>query len=801
MGTSSTPALAPVGCLLAGALIAVELPQGPDRHLIPLAVLLIALGWAWGSRAGRLVAWTAVGVVLILARPESALACLESLDPTRPVSLVGRPQADWRSSDAGWRARLAVERVRQGSSVLRCRAVVTLEAGGVAAPPTSERMRVKGYLKRSRPTRNPIGRQPLDPPWPGRYRMFLKSPRFVLVDEAGASGSGGQAVAASPAGGAARLRSWVREGFAGVEDRSGVRVARALLLGEREALGGELRRSLRRSGLAHLLAVSGLHVALVGLFAHWLLRGVPRPLRSMLTALVVLCYLVLVGARPSIVRATAMFLLAYGATSSHRPPHSRQALCLAAGFLVAVDPALISDLGFRLSVSATAGILWLAPALEERWVRLPRVLCRPLAATAAAQLASIPWTVPAFSIVHPLAPVMNLLAVPWMATFAVLSLAGATVMKCLPWSRSAVATALDLAVQPLAWLELLPAGRWLTLPVACGPFGALLLAAGLMAALLARTAALRWAGAGIAALALLGPSMPSTAEMVVIDVGQGDAILLHDGRRAVLVDGGGWRSSDIAASVLVPTLARLGVRRLDAAIVTHADIDHCRGLLDLSYYVPIGRIATPPGVGGSRCVRRLVARPGARWRELWSGQTLRFGRIGLEVLHPTAGSIDRGNDSSLVLQAVLGGRSLLLTGDIEAGAERALLARRSPAGLASDVLKLAHHGSKTSTTQRFLEAVRPAVAVVSSGRGNHYGHPARLVVERCRRRGVRLLRTDRDGMIRLPLEPVRPSGSWPGAAHLPWLRLGGHERAAGDSRADGDRKERPRDELELQSRR
>ncbi|MCH7666712.1 MAG: DNA internalization-related competence protein ComEC/Rec2 [Acidobacteria bacterium] len=779
----TVPALGPALFLLCGAWFAASSPIVAATAVVPLAALLVGVGWTWRRVPGRLVAWTAVGALLVWVRPELLEGCLERLDQSRPVTLIGATASAWKSTEFGWKSALSVHRIRQGTTVVRCHARVALTAAREAPPESASSVRVKGFLKRYEPLRNGTLRHPQRPSRGVPWRMHVKSPRFWTVtsspirssakwsprappreDESGLLGPPSQ-VGRPPSQVSPlsllnqltrlgrRFRESVEESFAGVETRPGVRAARALVLGDRAALDPGFKRSLRRFGLSHLFAVSGLHVALVSLLVHWLLRGLRHRPRLVFTTVAVIAYLVLVGARPSIIRATAMSLLAFGAVCSQRPPHSQQALCLAACALVVVDPALVLNLGYQLTVSATAGILWLSPVLADRWGSLPRILRRPLAATVGAQLASLPWTASTFSLVHPLAPLLNLVAIPWMAAFALCSFVASALMKVVPESHGWVAAALDAGVMPVAWLSRLPPNRWFMLPVALSFGEGCLLAGSLVALLLLRSVVQRMIFLSVALVLLHGPSMSDVAEVIAIDVGQGDAILLHDGASAVLIDGGGWRRGDIGAAVLIPTLARLGIRRLSAAVVTHPDIDHCRGLVDLSYYLPIARIWSTSGASRSPCVRELVSRPRTRWRQLWRGQSVQVGRMTLEVLHPGAGSTDRGNDSSLVLRAVLDRRSVLLTGDIEARAENSILRRYPPEKLRSQVLKLAHHGSKTSTTDRFLEAVSPRIAVVSAGRKNLYGHPASLVLERCRRHRVAVARTDRDGLIRLPLEP------------------------------------------------
>jgi competence protein ComEC len=262
----------------------------------------------------------------------------------------------------------------------------------------------------------------------------------------------------------------------------------------------------------------------------------------------------------------------------------------------------------------------------------------------------------------------------------------------------------------------------------------------------------------------------------MLDVGQGDAVLLRDGSSAVLVDGGGWPGGDFGGRVLVPALVGEGVSRLAAAVLTHADTDHCAGLVDAASYLPIDEVWMAAGEETSGCGAVLAATPGARLRLLRAGDRAAVGLWRFRVLHPAATGAAgppraTSNARSLVLVATAGSRRCLLTGDVEAPTERRLTAalveacgpEEEPEQPASgdritvqpgcQVLKIAHHGSKTSTTRPFLAAAAPRLALVSAGRGNPYGHPAPEVVDRLHRAGIRVLRTDLDGAIRLVWRP------------------------------------------------
>jgi competence protein ComEC len=236
-------------------------------------------------------------------------------------------------------------------------------------------------------------------------------------------------------------------------------------------------------------------------------------------------------------------------------------------------------------------------------------------------------------------------------------------------------------------------------------------------------------------------------EATLLDVGQGDAILLRDGGGSLLIDGGGWPAGDFGGRVLLPALARLGVRSLEAAVISHPDADHCAGVADLAAYLPIDQLWIAPGWSGAPCLRRLIRGQARNVRVLWSGDRVIWRGFTFDVLHPAPGTRGTGNDRSLVLAAEAGGRSLLFTGDSTDEVETTLVRRRVLERVS--VLKIAHHGSHSSTSLPFLASTAPRWGLISAGRKNAYGHPSGVVLERLARRRVQVLRTDRHGRIRL----------------------------------------------------
>lgn len=736
------PAVIPAAAAFIGALAAHHATWLPW----PLLLLLVGLGVAYGRRAGLAVACLGLGLVSALIHGATA-GDLEAagLDPQRPVTAQVRPVGPWREGELGWSSAVRVEVLAQGTGsdlrLYRPPGRIRLQLPSAAQVPPSGQLRLRGYLRRGAALHN------APPGQPGPWRLWVKSKR--LLEEI------------SPPEPLIALSNSIRERVSKALDGAdadagsgdGAAFARALVLGDPSRLAPEVVRALRRLGLGHLLAVSGLHVAAVAGLTLLLLAWWPRRPRMVLALLPVALYLLLVGPRPSLLRAAVMALGAVLALSSRRPPMAANALGCFVLATILITPALAVDVGFQLTVAATAGLVLLAPVLERRWRPLPVILARPVAATLSAQLATLPFALPVFHLWVPAAPLFNLLLVPW---------AGVVLAACLGWTVAAVAMpslaaaavpALDLVCRPLVLLREVPPGPWAAWPWSGGGGGAMLL-------VLVLAAAAWWPrrlGVALAlALCLVALRPPPTVpqpRLVVLDVGQGEALLLQDGRSSVLVDGGGWFNGGLGERVLLPALAGLGVRRLDAVVLTHPDRDHCGGLVEIADYLPVGELWSDPRWWQEGCGAELARRLPPR--SLATGDRHRVGRWRLQVLASGEGS--RDNDRSLVLRASVGERCALLTGDIEGGTEAWLL-RGDRRLLACDILKVGHHGSKTSTGASFLAAVAPRRALVSAGQGNRYGHPSPVVVERLHHRRIQVLRTDLHGQLRLTLRPA--GGLW-----------------------------------------
>ncbi|GIJ35486.1 competence protein ComEC [Micromonospora sediminimaris] len=566
---------------------------------------------------------------------------------------------------------------------------------------------------------------------------------------------------------AGRLRAGLQQACAPLPDDPGGLLP-GLVVGDTSRLPDPVEEDFQATGMTHLNAVSGSNVAIVMgavlLLARWARAG--PALAVCFCGLALVGFVILVRPSPSVVRAATMGAIGLAALAAGRPRAAVPALAAAVAALVLVDPGLAGDPGFALSVLATGGLLLLAPSWRDGLRRrgVPTGAAEALAVPAAAQLACSPVIAGLTGTVSLVAVPANLLAVPAIAPATVLGVAAAVVSPIWPAGAETVAW---LAHWPAWWLVLvarygarLPAGN---LPWPGGISGALLLTALTVALLLAaRRPLVRRLVAVCAVAVVLGalpvrviaPGWPPDGWVVTAcAVGQGDTMLLPvRAGRAVVVDAG----PDPAAADAC--LRRLGVRRVSLLVVSHFHVDHTGGVAGIFRGRPVDTVLVPQWpepVAGRDLVRGTAAAYGTPVVAAAAGWRYRAGAVDLTVLgppYPMRGTRSDPNNNSLVLLAMVDRVRILLTGDAEVEEQRALLERLPPDGLRADVLKVAHHGSAYQDPA-FLDAVRPAVALVPVGAENSYGHPNEAVLARLARGGARVLRTDVGGDVAVVRSP------------------------------------------------
>ena len=554
----------------------------------------------------------------------------------------------------------------------------------------------------------------------------------------------------------------------------------------------------------HVVAISGWNIAIVAAIVTAAVQPLAkRPGGRWTTAAVAAAtvggYVLLTGACPSVVRAALMAGAMLVARLGGSRAHAASALALAALVMLLAAPSVLWDVGFQLSLLATAGLIWFGAPIEGRLRRWPGWIREPVALTLAAQLTTLPVILVNFERLSLVAPIANVVVVPFvpvaMLFSAIASIAGVLdawlpvpvlgyvltwlaggaawlVLRVIVWLGTTVASAphaaVDVTVPPAlaaAWLPMLVLANWAirepeSARVESEPDGS----PSRLGAIVRRVARPLPIGAGLVAL-LLAITIASRPDgllhLTVLDIGQGDAILIEapDGR-TTLVDGG--PDPEL-------TLRRLGAnlpffaRRIDLLVLSHPHQDHVAGLVDVLDRHRIGALLHVGIPFDNPATDRLLtdaARAAIPTVLARAGQRLALGAdTSATVLYPTQADAEAPlpegdiNNGSVVLLLEMGGFSALLTGDAESPIETALVGRGQLGPV--DVLKVGHHGSNSSTTPGFVDTIRPSVAIVSSGEGNEYGHPApETLATLAAHPGIAVFRTDLDGDVEVITDGV-----------------------------------------------
>jgi competence protein ComEC len=563
-----------------------------------------------------------------------------------------------------------------------------------------------------------------------------------------------------------------------------------LLLGQRWMVDSTVDGAFESAGLAHLMAISGLHVGFVAAFLFPLLRALRlgREGAALGTATGLIAYAAVTGGRPSVVRATIMASVLIAAAVSQRSWRPMNSLGVAALAILAFRPRSLWDVGFQLSFLATGAILGLGRPLLNRFPRRSawNYVWAALIVSCGAQLGVVPILARCFNTVHPVAPLANLVVIPLVGLGVSLGFVTLLSAALSPWLADMFAHAnfvpLELSVGIARWLGRLPcAAVTVSSPglLVCG-----LYYLGLVSAVFAvryRRRAIWLAVVVCLALAIglwwFEPTGGRTLEVTVLDVGEGDSILIRaPGGESLLVDGGlRSRYTDMGRVVVAPYLRSEGVRCLGGLLLTHAHNDHVGGLASVIREVRVERAydtGFPHTSWSYRFYLQCLEERKVPLDLVREGDTIPVGDARLLILYPRQSDLDRVrrnpglglNALSVVARLLYGRIAILLTGDAEEPTERLLMERKHRLG--SPILKVGHHGAATSSSADFLEAVSAEVAIISAGAGNRFGHPHEEALERLQAAGCRVYRTDVHGAVVITsdgrsyrVKTTRPVGS------------------------------------------
>ena len=583
--------------------------------------------------------------------------------------------------------------------------------------------------------------------------------------------------------------------------QSGAIVA-AIVIGDRAGLDTDVQRRLQEAGTYHVIAISGGNIAiLAGLLlsafriAGWLGRT------AMLSSIAALLgYATLVGNGASVDRATLMATVYFGARAVDQRSPPLNALAVVAAILVATDPLSVADPAFVLTFGATLAILMIVPVMTKKdgtaenaeiakkkrssavsaISAVPSFLWPMFVASVAAEALLFPVGALTFSRVTFAGLALNFLAIPLMG---VAQIAGMAVVPLALASRTAAALAgwvahlgaaglvesanlvrfapaLTYRVAPPSWIAVSLYYAAAACCAICVARGAIPTRAGGIRGAIANASALIAVCAGLWILVdprtLVAARGDGRMHVTFLDVGQGDsAFIVFPGGSTLMVDAGGLSASasfDIGDRVVAPVVRDAGFRRIEYLALTHGDPDHIGGAESiLREFRPreVWEGIPVPRFEPLTRLRLAAQGNGSRWANVYRGDRLVIDEVEVAARHPLAADWERQkvrNDDSLVLELRWHDVSVLLTGDIGKAVERDVASTIPPARLR--IVKIPHHGSLTSSTPAFLAALRPAVAIASAGRANHFGHPVPEVLERYRAAGAEVFRTDQDGAVR-----------------------------------------------------
>lgn len=703
---------------------------------------------------------------------------LESVETDRhdtPVVIEGRLLADATVTSAGANLRVEIERVSMGSCPEPVAGGVSITVGGVMAADAVGEWRAGRRIRAPAVLRRPA--RYLNAGVPDQERILARrgialvgSVKSAALVHVVARGSWIDETAAA-------IRMVVRraiERHVGSREGQSAAVAIAILIGDRGALDPLVEQRLQEAGTYHVIAISGGNIAILAglvLGLLWVL-GIRGGWAAGAAIVLLSAYAHIAGGGASVIRATVMAAIYLGLRVIDQRTAPVHAMSVTLVAVLIASPLSIADVGLWLTFGATAAIVAAAA-----WARLPnqpwlKVPAAVILASLAAEIALVPIVAFVFQRMTIAGLAVNLAAIPSMAVVQIAAMVTAAADAIgLTILADAAGLVTHLGVRGLLEsARLVDWAPWLTWRV---PSPAMAIIVGYYALVVAAILLKNWIKPALAAAALciwIVTAPPTLARAVgdgrlhltMMDVGQGDAMLvtLPNGR-TMMIDTGGVSLNgefDIGDRVLGPALRARGLTRLDYLAITHGDPDHIGGALSLARDFSPSEIWYGTFVNNHEPTAKLQAMAGRRrtgWRWLQRGDQIDLGGVELRVHHPSPPDWQRQkvrNDDSLVIELRYGRVSMLLTGDIGREVEQGLIPMLDLLPIV--VLKSPHHGSGTSSSQEFIEAITPRLVLISCGRANRYGHPLLSVLERYQNVGAAIARTDVDGQIEVITDGV-----------------------------------------------
>jgi len=581
-----------------------------------------------------------------------------------------------------------------------------------------------------------------------------------------------------------RIHEWRLYALSVIDERFSEHVSSvmtALLFGDRSFIGVDVLTAYQDLGIIHLLAISGLHVGIVSGMAYYVLKrsGITKERSAEMLLVLLPVYAVLAGGAPSVIRAVTMTMIVFAAIRMHWRALSVHNLSFAACVMLIVNPYYLFHIGFQLSFSLTFSIILSVHYMQQ----LRTKLLQSLFICVLTQLFSFPIIVYYFHTYSLWSLVLNIMYVPFVSVFLLPVLWGLFFvsffsMPLMMFGDRVLEHVLQFIHHFFVSVQQWPTG-WTAFGETSMPWvGLLLLLTTVMLILLVRRKRKLLVIVTVGYVSsllypLYSPYFSNETVITFIDVGQGDSILIELPRRegTMLIDAGGylpipiedWERRKVAPDPgrqsVAPYLKARGIKTVDYVVASHADYDHVGGLFEIIEQFNVKTILYPhielEGEVEQRLLTRALER-GATVKLQARGDVIATSNANFQVLQPkkTTGTIDNKNDHSLVLFVEIGGLTWLFTGDLEEEGERQLIGEYPT--LEVDVLKAGHHGSRTSSTDAFIEHIKPSVAVITAGEDNRFNHPHPDVVETFRRHNVQVVGTHENGAIRF----IHDGHSW-----------------------------------------
>ncbi len=552
-------------------------------------------------------------------------------------------------------------------------------------------------------------------------------------------------------------------------------IINAVLFGDKSELPEDIKLLYQRNGIAHLLAISGLHVTILAGSIFWLLRKYIMKMQSaaLVTIIFLITYGELTGFSIATSRAVVMMICLLCAKILGKSYDMLSAMALSAIIILLQKPYALMNNGFLLSYGTVLGIYLLTPVLtdifqinvvEERYGKKIAELLKSLSASMGATLMTLPaimytyYEIPSYSVL------LNLVILPFLSFVVGLGMASAVVGCFFHWIGKFLLGTVHFILQ---YYEL----------VCCtvSNFPAAVLITGQPGRyqigiyyLIIIIWVYRYSGNAsflrkipsmllllILLLVLFIPKANREFELTMLDVGQGDGIFLQSGKFTMLMDGGSSSEKQVGKYRIIPYLKYRGISHVDIVAISHPDSDHTSGLLELlenedSYGISVGKVLLPERPEPDEeylLLEKKIRKAGMEILKVKAGDYFSCGDMKFCCYYPYGDTVaESANDYSMVLRAECGKFSALLTGDLGEEGEKKMIE-----GLGSlpqtDILKVGHHGSKTSTSEELLNHLKPRIALISAGKENRYGHPSREVTERLKTKGISTYVTIRSGAV------------------------------------------------------